>query len=260
MRDSTIYSLFRRRARRPRASVLPAWGTAAALVMATPLAYAGNAIELGIGWENLGALEGTLEWQPSVQGSRKDVPVFLGWRYIGERRVFWAPSARASVTNFWSIGGGGNFISATIAPVGVGVYLTRPPEAWSPESRRGRWFVTASLGASVRLGSNLTPDQPQNAKVPDPEAHRTALRTTLQQGGVIDVLNEEQHYPLGDYAFAALGLPLRIDAWGMATQRVGVGFFVEAHPLILEWQIGSGGSATPAYGYSMTAGLTTVLF
>ena len=46
----------------------------------------------------------------------------------------------------------------------------------------------------------------------------------------------------------------------MATQRVGVGFFIEAHPLILEWQISRGGSTTPAYGYSMTAGLTTLVF
>ena len=112
----------------------------------------------------------------------------------------------------------------------------------------------------MQLGGNATPDGPQNDSVPDPDAHRAALRTSIQQGTPIDVLKEPQHYPLGDYAFTSLGLPLRIDAWGMATQRVGVGFFVEAHPLILEWQVSSGGSATPAYGYSMTAGLTTLVF
>lgn len=257
MCNSQSVSFFRRNAR---ARVWHALFATAAVVLVAPRAEAGNAIELGIGWENLGALQGTLEWQPSVQGSRKDVPVFLGWRNVGERRVFWAPSARLGVTNFWSIGGGGNFLGATLAPVGIGVYFTRPPQAWSREERRGRWFVTATLSASVQFGGNITPTGPQNDSVPDPEAHRAELRTRIQQGTGIDVLKEPQHYPLGDYAFTSLGLPLRIDAWGMATPRVGVGFFVEAHPLILEWQVSSGGSATPAYGYSMTAGLTTLVF
>ena len=260
MTDSHSSLFFRADSRQQPAPRWLAWLTAAAACCVAPAAEAGNAFELGVGWENLGALEGTLEWQPSIQGSRKDVPVFVGWRHVGEQRVFWAPSARLSLTNFWSIGGGGNFFGLTVAPAGLGVYLTRPPAALSPEARRGRWFVTATLSASVQLGGNATPDQPQNASVPDPDAHRAALRAQLQQGTGIDVLQEPQHYPLGSYAYTTLGLPLRIDAWGMATQRVGVGFFVEAHPLILEWQISSGGSATPAYGYSMTAGLTALVF
>lgn len=257
MRVAPSFSVSCRGTLRQRAAGWSACLAAVAAALAAPAAHAANVVELGVGWENLGALEGKLEWQPSVQGSRKDVPVFVGWRHTGERRVFWAPSARLTFANFWSIGGGGNFLGVTLTPAAIGVYLSRPPEAWGREQLRGHWFVTASLGASVQIGGNATPDQPQNPSVPDPDAHRAELRARIQQGVGIDVLQESQHYPLGSYAFTSLGLPLRIDAWGMATQRVGVGFFVEAHPMILEWQISSGGSATPAYGYSMTAGLTT---
>lgn len=234
--------------------------TVAAPVLMASTAHAGNVLELGAGWQNLGAVRDVLQWQPSVQGSRKDVPAFVGWRYMGQGRVFWAPSVRLNFTNFWSIGGAGNLLGVTLAPAAVGVYLTRQPATWSPEARRGRWAVAATLGTSVQLGGNVTPDQPRNASVPDPDAHRAALRAQLQQGGTLDVLALPQRYPLGSYAFAALGVPLRIDAWGMATQRVGVGFFIEAHPLILEWQISQGGSATPAYGYNVTAGLATHVF
>lgn len=223
-------------------------------------AHAVHVFEGGAGWENQGAVRAQLQWLPSIQGSRKDVPVYLGYRYIGQGRVFFAPSARLTVTNFWSIGGGGNLLGLTLAPVGLGVYLTRPPAAFAPESRRGRWFVTASLAASLQLGSNITPSEPQNASVPDPDAHRAELRGRIDSGAGIDVLAEPQHYPLGRYSFAALGVPVRIDVFGMATRDFGLGFFFESHPLLLEWQIDGRGSATPAYGYSTTAGFTAAFF
>ena len=232
----------------------------AVLAIPSGTARAANVIEAGAGWENQGAVKDVLQWLPSIQGSRKDVPVYVGWRHVGQGRLFWAPSARLSVTNFWSIGGGGNLLGLTLVPAGVGVYLTRPPAAYAPEERRGRWFVTASLGAGVQIGGNITPDQPQNPSVPDPDAHRADLRARKDSGAGFDVLVEPQHYPLGRYAFAALAPPVRIDVWGMATGRVGLGFFFEAHPMLLEWQIDGAGGSTPAYGYSTTAGLTATIF
>lgn len=238
------------------------WAVSIAMtvVLASASANAANVIEAGVGWENQGAVEGKLEWYPSVQGSRKDVPVYVGWRHIGAQRVYFAPSARLTFTNFWSIGGGGNFLSATVAPVGIGVYLTPPPAAYREEERQGHWFVSATLGASFQVGGNATPRSPHNDTIPDPDAHRTDLRARIASGVGIDVLKESQHYPLGSYAFAALGLPLRIDVSRMITNQVGAGFFIEAHPMLLEWQISGGGSATPSYGYSMTAGFTAILF
>jgi len=44
------------------------------------------------------------------------------------------------------------------------------------------------------------------------------------------------------------------------TQQIGAGFFIEANPMLLEWQLSSGGNATPAYGYSMTAGFSVTLY
>lgn len=232
----------------------------ALLLFGVSPAKAANVVELGVGWQNQGAVRDQLQWLPSIQGSRKDVPIYLGWRHIGERRVFFAPSVRLTLTNFWSIGGGGNLLGLTLSPAGIGVYLTRPPAAFPGESRRGRWFVTATLATSLQLGGNITPDQPQNPTVPDPDAHRADLRQRFQTGQPVDLLVEPQRYPLGRYSFAALGLPLRIDVFGMAKGDLGLGFFFESHPMLLEWQIDGQGSATPAYGYSTTAGFTATFF
>ncbi len=254
----TVPALRSRRSRR--AALLPAAGLAFAAAQSPPVAHAAHVFELGVGWQNQGAVRAVLQWQPSIQGSRKDVPIYLGYRHVGTGRVFFAPSARLTLTNFWSIGGGGNLLGLSLAPAGIGVYLTRPPAAFAPAERRGRWFVTASLAASVQLGGNITPGEPQNAEVPDPEAHRQDLRQRIAAGAGIDVLVEPQHYPLGRYSFAALGLPLRIDVFGMASSQLGLGFFFESHPLLLEWQIDGNGSSSPAYGYSTTAGFTASFF
>lgn len=234
----------------------------AALLLGAPQAQASYGFELGAGWQNTGALKDTLEWLPAIQGSRKDVPAFLGWRYFGERRVYYAAFARVNYTNFWSLGGGGNFLGATLAPLGMGVYLTRPPAAFSPEARRGRWFVTCELAlGSVQLGGNVTLDSPSDPRIPDPEAHRAVLRADIQQyGGVRPENGFAQRYPLGGYQYAALTVPIQFRFWNMVSPRAGVGFFIESNPVILEWNIGSGGSSVPAYGYNVTGGLSAVVF
>ncbi len=122
---------------------------ALAMITASPRARAGHGFEAGAGWGDMGDTPGALHWMPAIQGSRKDVPVYLGWRLLGQGRVYWAPSVRINYMNFWSIGGGGNILGATVAPAGLGVYLTRPPAGLTPAERRGRWFATfeASLGS-----------------------------------------------------------------------------------------------------------------
>lgn len=63
----------------------------------------------------------------------------------------------------------------------------------------------------------------------------------------------------GSYQYATLSAPLQFRAWDMVTERIGVGFFLEVNALMFEWDIGNGGSSTPAYGYHASAGFTTLL-
>ena len=230
----------------------------AALVVAVSFAssaHAANVLEIGAGWQDTGAIEGSLEWTYSIQGSRKDVPAFVGWRLLGERRVYWAPFARFNYTNFWSIAGSGNLLGVTVAPAGVGVYLSHPPGA----VRRGRWLATLELNlASVEIGGNVTPGAPTDARIPDPNAYRAQLRTEVQQGGVSTSIT--QFYPFGSYSFVSLNVPIQIRVWKMVTDKIGVGGFIEGYPLMLEWRLGGGGGATPAYGYNVNAGLSAILF
>lgn len=223
-------------------------------------ARAEHTIEAGTGWQNMGAIREGLHWLPAIQGSRKDVPAFVGWRLTGSRRVYFAPSARLVYTNYWSIGGGGNALGFYLAPAGIGVHLSRPPSEIAG-SRRGRWFATLELSVGAQIGGNVTPGQPAHPGVPDPDAYRARLRAEYQARGGLDAASViTQHYPGGGYAFASLAVPIRISAWNMVTERTGVGFFLEGNGLMLEWDLAPGASSTPAYGYNIVAGLSAVLF
>jgi hypothetical protein len=142
-------------------------------------AVAGHAFEVGTGWQNMGASR-EAGWAPSVQGSRKDVPAYIGWRLVGERRLYWAPFARVQYTNFWSLGGAGNLLGVTLGPLGLGVHLTPPPS--------------------------------QDDRVPDPDAHRADLRREIAREGRVGASGFTQHYPLGSYSYVSLGLPIHFRA------------------------------------------------
>lgn len=221
-------------------------------------ARAGHAVEAGAGWQNTGTTP-ALTWQPAVQGSRKDVAAWVGWRLVGERRVYYSPMARLSYTNFWSLGGAGNLLGVTLAPAGFGVYVTPPPARFRPAERRGRWFAAIELNAAVQLGGNVTPETPQDARVPDPDAHRARLREELATDGQVGASGFTQRYPFGSYSFVQLGLPTQLRAWNMVRERVGVGFFVELDPLLFEWPLDRAVDHV-THGYRLGAGLTVTHF
>jgi len=125
----------------------------------------------------------------------------------------------------------------------------------SPLSLRSRLEHQAVLV----IGGNVTPDGPTDPGIPDPNAYRAMLRAEVQQGGVKFETVITQHYPIGPYQYVTISAPLQFRAWNMVTQRVGVGFFFEVNALMLEWNVGNGGSSTPAYGYHVSAGLATIL-
>lgn len=235
---------------------------ASLLVSGTALA-AGNSIEVGAGWQNMGAVNETLEWTEAVQGSRKDAIAWVGWRRFGESRFYWAPHVRLQYTAFWSLGGAGNSIGFTAAPAGIGVYLTTPPAAIPPSKRSGRWFVTVDVNlAALQIGGNVTPNSPNTDNVADPDAQRAELRRQVKElGGVqFEPVFPPQHYPFGPYQFISWALPVHIQVSRMINQHLGIGFYIESSPGIFEWHTGSNGRSTPAYGYNTCAGFSLTHF
>jgi len=238
----------------------------ATLALAIPrAAHAGHVLEAGTGFQNTGASR-DIRWLPAIQGSRKDLPVFVGWRWLGERRLYWAPYARLDYVKFWSLGGAGNLLGVTLAPAGLGVYLSRPPASLAPEQRRRRWFATLEINfAALQLGGNATPGSPTASAIPDADAYRARLRDEYQRTGGISAASAiTQFYPFGEYAYVSISVPIQLRVWNQVTRRAGVGLFFELTPAIFEWQLGGQASstlsATPAYGFSATGGATVVVF
>jgi hypothetical protein len=190
-------------------------------------------LHFGTGWQNTGASR-RLTWEPAIQGSRKDVPVIVGWSMIGKRRLYWAPFARLEYTNTWSIGGGTNMLGVDLGFGGLGVFMTKPPAA--VEKPTGRWYATFEVNlANLRLGGNLAPNAPRNDRVPDPDAHREMVREDLANGIFPD--HTIQRYPFGKYSYVALGFPIQIRAWKQIKDDLGVGFFFESTLFGMEWPL-----------------------
>jgi hypothetical protein len=229
----------------------------------TAVTFTGNAqhtLEAGTGWQNTGATE-KLSWWPDLQGSRKDIPVFIGWRYVGQKRFYYTPYARFIYLNTWSIGGAMNMLNASFSPTGMGVYLTKPPAAYKPEERVGKWFVSFNVNAAFRFGVNVTPHGPKSQRVPNPEEYKQNLQWRLnhQDSLGITLFDFEQHYPYGQYGYVAVDLPVQIRVNTVVKNGYGVGFFIESNAALFEWFMDGKTYRLPyAYGYSMTAGFSFV--
>jgi hypothetical protein len=229
-----------------------AWFSLCLLSSAAPSSAAGqHTIEIGTGWQNTGATR-EQTWEPGIQGSRKDVPLFVGWRYALGSRVYYAPFARLQYTNFWSIGGAGNLLGIDLGAGGIGFALSDPIGEVPREQRVGRFFATLEINlANVRIGFNATPGAPESESVPDPEAHRARVRAQVAAGEGADA--SIQHYPFGEYAYVQIAFPVRISVWGLLSETFGLGFFIESTVAALEWPIGIEVSS-PAYTYNVIAG------
>lgn len=224
-------------------------------LLITLYANSQHVVEAGTGWQNTGATR-DLTWRPALQGSRKDVPAFMGWRYIGEKRIYYTPFARLIYMNTWSIGGAMNLINTGLSPAGLGVYFTKPPSDYNPEERMGKWFISANINASFRFGINTTPHSPKSDKVIDPEAYKGNLQWRLdhQDSLGITLYEFEQHYPFGPYAYVAIDLPVQIQFSTILKQGYGIGFFLESNVGLFEWSL-DGNRYPYAYGYSMVGGV-----
>jgi hypothetical protein len=215
-----------------------------------------NVLEVGTGWQSTGATR-ELTWWPGIQGSRKDIPVFAGWRYIGQKRVYYSPTARMVYINCWSIGGAMNLMSAAVSPAGLGIYFTKPPEAYKPEDRAGKWFIGTNINAAFRFGVNMTPHKPKSDKVPNPEQYKETLqwRVDNQDSLGITLFDFEQHYPFGPYGYVALDLPVQIYFNTELKSGYGVGFFLESAVGIFEWSLDGKTYKSPyAYGWNFMMG------
>jgi hypothetical protein len=211
-------------------------------------------VHFGVGWQNTGASR-ALTWEPAIQGSRKDVPVIVGWSMIGKRRLYWAPFARLEYMNTWSIGGGTNMLGLDLGFGGLGVYMTKPPS--QVENPTGRWYATFEINlANLRFGGNLAPNAPKNDRVPDPDAHREMVREDLENGIFPD--HTIQRYPFGKYSYVALGFPIQIRAWKQIRDDLGIGFFLESTVFGMEWPMDRKVSRF-AQVYNVIAGLSVVL-
>jgi len=220
-----------------------------------------NVIEAGTGWQSTGATR-ELTWWPGIQGSRKDIPVFIGWRHVGNKRVYYSPAARFIYTNTWSIGGAMNLVSAGISPAGLGVYFTKPPSAYKPEDRAGKWFVSANVNASFRFGVNVTPHKPTSKRIANPDEYKANLPWLLehQDSLGITLFDFEQHYPFGPYGYVALDLPVQIHFNTVLKSGYGVGFFIESAVGILEWSLDGKTYNSPyAFGWNMVMGVSCTL-
>lgn len=218
-------------------------------------ASAQHVLEAGTGWQNTGATR-ELTWRPALQGSRKDVPAFIGWRYIGQKRIYYTPFARLIYMNTWSIGGAMNLINTGLSPAGLGGYFTKPPSDYKPEDRVGKWFISANINVSFRFGVNMTPHSPKSDKVANPKTYKENLQWRLdhQDSLGITLFDFEQHYPFGPYAYVAMDLPLQLQFSTVLKQGYGVGFFLESNVGLFEWSL-DGNRYPYAYGYSMVGGV-----
>ena len=229
------------------------------LLLALPLwSFAQHSFELGTGWGNMGVSPETT-WKPYSwsQGSRKEVNAAFFYRYLSERKVYYAPFAGLFYINTWSLTGGMNLATVNLGLGGLGVYMTKPISAYEPDERVKKWFATFEINfASVSIGGNITPNYGSRGRN---SGVREWVDTTNMFGN--------QHYPFrdtynaindGHYICFQYSVPITIRVWNMLTPKIGFGMFIASNVFILEKSLNF--NAPWSIGYDMRAGFALMLF
>lgn len=229
------------------------------LVFCLPLcAFAQHSFELGTGWGNMG-LSPETTWKPYSwsQGSRKEVNAEFIYRYVGERKVYYAPFAGLFYINTWSLTGGMNLAAFNLGAGGFGVYMSKPMSAYSYEERAKKWFATFDVNfASVSIGGNITPNHGSRGK-------NSGVREWTDPSNAFG----NQYYPLKDtynaindgrYTYFQYSVPIMIRVWNMITPELGLGMFITSNVFILEKSLNF--KSPWSIGYDLRAGFALMLF
>ncbi len=220
--------------------------------------YAQHSFELGGGWGNMGLSPGTT-WKPYSwsAGSRKEAAGMFSYRYVGQKKVYYAPFARLYYGNNWSLSGGINLMMLNLGFGGLGVNILKPMSAYSPESRKGKWFGTYEVNfASVSIGGNITPNRGVRGK----NSGVREWTDTLDAFG-------NQYYPFKDtyepqnggrYTCIQYSVPMVLRFWNMVTNKTGVGFFLSADCMVFEKSLNF--NSPVSVGYDVQAGMALLLF
>ena len=221
--------------------------------------FAQHSFELGTGWGNLGISPETT-WKPYSwsQGSRKEVNAAFTYRYTGKNRLYYAPSASLFYINTWSLTGAMNLAMLNLGVGGLGVYISKPISAYTPEERIKKWFATVEINvASFSIGGNITPNHGARG-----------TNSGIREWDDTEDMFGNQYYPFKDtydainggrYTCFQYSIPVTIRAWSMITTKTGIGMFLASNVLILEKSINFKSSPL-AIGYDMRAGVALTLF
>ncbi|MGL4393913.1 MAG: hypothetical protein ACRCS8_01625 [Brevinema sp.] len=201
--------------------------------------FQNHILEIGIGWENMG-LSPQTTWKPYLysQGSRKEMSLTLGWRNLGEDKIYYSTYGRLHYGWDWSLSGAMNLLEFQVGLLGFGVYMSKPLAAYSQQERIGKWFSTFEINfASIAIGGNLSPKSGSG--------QREWSDTDNQFGN--------QYYAFGhSYAYFHYSIPLRMQFW-KEMNKLGAGMFFEAESLIIEKSLNR--SMPIAIGYNVMTGV-----
>lgn len=205
----------------------------------------GHSIEISFGWENMGISPETT-WRPlkpHTQGSRKEMAFDLGWKLIGNTKVFYAPAFQINYGNNWSLSGAMQLLGISISPFGLGVYMTDSPEKRGGFKKGQIYGLFDIQFGSFGFGGNIAPNYGVGVREwSDP----------YNQFG-------NQYYAFGkNYAYFHFSTPVTIRFWGMLTDKVGFGMFISSDVIIVEKSLNI--DMPVAIGYNMYAGFNILLF
>lgn len=222
------------------------------------LAISQHSFEAGAGWGNMG-INPSVSWKPYSwsQGSRKEAAAMFSYKYVGEKKMYYAPFAKLYYGNDWSMSGAINLMSLNLGLGGFGVYLGKPMEAYSQEERKGKWFGTVEINlASVAIGGNITTNYGVRGE-------NSGIRQWIDTSRVFG----NQYYPFKDtynaknggrYVCFQYSIPVVIRFWNMLTPKIGFGGFISSNVMVFEKSLNF--DSPWSVGYDIQAGFALLLF